>query len=287
MSESVELLVWAVGSMAVLGLVFGVGLVLAARALGAEEDPMVEKIEDRLPGINCGACGYANCEQYARAVAEGEEVDLCVPGGQETAEALAELMGVEVGDVEPMKAVVHCQGGTDNCGSNRFEYVGERDCRAADITSGGPKDCLYGCLGFGSCAAECPDEAISMDWERRLPVIDPDACTGCGVCVKACPRDLISLIPKKYDMFLGCSSHDRGKAVKDICEVGCIACRLCVRKDPNEAIEMEDQLPVLDYEKGDGDFRVAHDVCPMDCFVIQHPERHAVSAGAEAEAQEA
>jgi Na+-translocating ferredoxin:NAD+ oxidoreductase RNF subunit RnfB len=263
--------------MAVLGLLFGLGLVLAARAFTTRQDPRVEHVLDILPGINCGACGYAGCRGYAEAVVDGEKVNLCLPGGPEVAEALADLMGVELGDTVRLRAVVHCQGGRSRCG-DRFEYVGEQDCHAAHITSGGPKACLFGCLGMGSCARACPFDAIAMS-EERLPVIDAEKCTACGVCVETCPRDLISLLPVHDRIYLGCSSHYRGKTVKEICSVGCIACGLCAKRDPHDAIVLEDNLPVLDYEKADGDFTTAAEVCPMDCFVIQG-EPVPVEAGA-------
>jgi Na+-translocating ferredoxin:NAD+ oxidoreductase RNF subunit RnfB len=269
----------AAASMTILGILFGLGLVLAARTFRTGEDPRLQDVVESLPGINCGACGYAGCRQYAEAVVEGEKVNLCIPGGAETATALADIMGVELEDMVEQRAVVHCQGGTDRCG-NRFEYVGEPDCHAAHLTSGGPKACIYGCLGFGSCAEACPFDAITMS-EQRLPVIDPEKCTACGICVKTCPRDLISLLPSRYKIYLGCSSHGKGKAVKDICSVGCIACSLCARKDPHEAIVMQDNLPVLDHQKAGGDFTVAAEVCPMDCFVVE-----AEPAPAEAEPEE-
>jgi Na+-translocating ferredoxin:NAD+ oxidoreductase RNF subunit RnfB len=31
----------------------------------------IRKISDALPGLNCGLCGFGNCGQFARAVAEG------------------------------------------------------------------------------------------------------------------------------------------------------------------------------------------------------------------------
>ncbi len=263
------MVLWAVGSMLVLGVLFGLGLVIAARKFSVEEDPRVGAVEDELPGINCGACGYAGCHAYAEAVVASEDVALCVPGGPEVARTLADLLGVELGAVQKLRAVVHCQGGASRCG-DRFDYAGEQDCRAAHITSGGPKACIYGCLGFGSCAAACPYDAIAMN-EERLPVIDPDKCTACGICVRTCPRDLISLLPYRYNIYLGCSSHDRGKAVSGICPVGCIACRRCVKEDPHEAIEMVDDLPVLDQAKADGEFARAAEVCPMNCFVVEEP----------------
>lgn len=279
MNATLSTALWAAGSMAALGVLFALGLVVVARLFGVERNPLVEKVLAALPGINCGSCAYRGCEAYAEAVAAGADVALCTPGGPDVAQALAALMGVEVGEVRRMRAVVRCQGGRSNC-PERFRYFGEPDCRAAHIISGGPKACPDGCLGFGTCVAACPFGAISMDAER-LPVIEPDACTGCGACIKVCPRRLIGLIPADCHIYLGCSVRGRGKAVKDICSVGCIACGLCAKKDPNGAIEMKDNLPVLDFEKADGDFSVAAEVCPMACFVVEQPGPAGEDVGAE------
>ncbi len=243
----------------------------------------MDRISEVLPGVNCGACGYAGCRSYAEAVVEGEDVALCTVGGPEVASAIAEIMGVEVSELGSKRAVVHCAGGSGTC-EDACTYEGIPDCRVAHITSGGQKACPYGCLGFGTCAEACPFDAITMS-EDRLPVIDPDRCTACGICVRTCPRDLISLLDSRYTIYLACSSHDRGKAVKSICEVGCIACSMCAKKDPNEAITMEDNLPVLDYQKADGNFTVAADVCPMDCFVVEGEaaEKEEVATAAESD----
>jgi len=273
----------AVVSMLVLGVLFGVGLVVAARKLRVDEDPRIERALDALPGVNCSACGYSGCRAYAEAVVGGQEVTLCTAGGLDVAGALAELMGVEVGEMVKMRAVVHCQGGVSQC-PDVFQYVGEQDCRAAHLAAGGPKACIYGCLGFGTCAEACPYNAITMS-EERLPVVDPQKCTGCGICVRTCPRGLISLLPAHYGTYLGCSSHYRGKSVKDVCSVGCIGCGLCAKKDPHGAIQMVDNLPVLDFEKAGGDFAVAAEVCPTGSFAVEErspPEP--VAAGADRQA---
>jgi electron transport complex protein RnfB len=200
-------------------------------------------------------------------VVAGEKVTLCTPGGADVARVLAELMGVEIGEMVKLRAVVHCQGGTSQC-ADTFLYVGEQDCRAAQLTAGGPKACTFGCLGFGTCAAACPYGAITMS-EERLPVIDPDKCTACGICVRTCPRGIISLLPVHCTTYLGCSSHYRGKSVKDVCSVGCIGCGLCAKKDPNGAIEIVDNLPVLDFEKAGGDFAAAAEVCPTHSYFVE------------------
>ena len=266
--------------MLVLGLAFGVCLALASKVFAKDEDPRVERILEALPGANCGGCGYGGCRAYAEAVVNGEKVSLCTAGGQECADALAAIMGVEVTATAKVRAVVHCQGGTGRC-AQRCDYDGVQDCRAANLVSGGPKACIYGCLGIGSCAEACPFDAITMNQER-LPVIDPEKCVACGICTKVCPRGLITLLDINYQTYVACSSRDRGKAVKNICSTGCIACGLCAKKDPNGAVVLEGNLPVLDYEKAGGDFSVAAEVCPMDCFVTGAPgPAPAAAVGAE------
>ena len=55
-----------------------------------------------------------------------------------------------------------------------------------------PKVWYYSnCISCGTCAGECPVEAISEGAERY--VIDADACTECGTCASVCPSEAISL----------------------------------------------------------------------------------------------
>ena len=141
----------AVATMVALGLVFGACLALASRVFAKDEDERIERILEALPGANCGACAYGGCRAYAEAVVGGEKINLCRPGGADVVEALAAIMGVQADTASARRAVVHCQGGTSRC-AEVCDYEGEPDCRAAHITSGGPKACPYGCLGFGTCA---------------------------------------------------------------------------------------------------------------------------------------
>ncbi|HED03821.1 MAG TPA: 2Fe-2S iron-sulfur cluster binding domain-containing protein [Candidatus Fraserbacteria bacterium] len=44
--------------------------------------PSARRLRRRLPGFNCGACGYATCDAYAQALSGGQVVlNLCLPGG--------------------------------------------------------------------------------------------------------------------------------------------------------------------------------------------------------------
>ncbi|HOJ13729.1 MAG TPA: 4Fe-4S binding protein [Deltaproteobacteria bacterium] len=45
------------------------------------------------------------------------------------------------------------------------------------------------CISCGTCAEECPVDAISEGEDKY--VIDPELCTDCGTCAEACPVDAI------------------------------------------------------------------------------------------------
>ena len=75
-------ILWCLIIMGGLGVLFGLGLALASRFFHVKTDPRIEEIAEALPGVNCGACGYAGCDAYAGAVAQGAAPDLCVPGGR-------------------------------------------------------------------------------------------------------------------------------------------------------------------------------------------------------------
>ena len=45
------------------------------------------------------------------------------------------------------------------------------------------------CVAFGSCAYQCPVEAIS-EGEGKY-VIDADVCVSCGSCADQCPVEAI------------------------------------------------------------------------------------------------
>ena len=46
-----------------------------------------------------------------------------------------------------------------------------------------------GCISCGSCADQCPAEAISQGDDQY--VIDADSCLSCGACAEQCPMGAI------------------------------------------------------------------------------------------------
>jgi RnfABCDGE-type electron transport complex B subunit len=257
-------------SLGGIGLAFGLILALASKVFYVEVDPRIDQVEGVLPGAQCGACGQPGCSPYAEAVVKGEmEPNLCKPGGPSVARAVAEILGVEVGEITPMVAVTRCKGGLREA-IQRAEYDGIEECNAAALVSGGPKGCVYGCLGFASCVVACPFDAMAMS-DNGLPVVFEEKCTGCGSCVAPCPRGIMELVPRDQQVYLGCVSQDRGKDVKAVCNVGCQGCKACTKPKwtPSGKVTMQGNIPVIanDWE----DFNTAIAKCPGKAFMVRAP----------------
>ncbi len=231
-------------------ILFGLAVAMTAilgwanRAFHVAVDPRIDQINEALPGANCGACGYVGCGEYAEALMDPEvEVNRCPVGGEGCASAIAAILGRETGKSWPVRPVIHCAARYPQR-LQRRTYDGETTCRSANII-GGVQGCTYGCLGFGDCQRICPFDAIHVI--NGLAVVDYEACVGCGKCAKICPRHIISMTPFKTEriMAVTCSNQDFGKAVTEVCLVGCIGCKMCVKT--NEWLDMDGNLPTVDY----------------------------------------
>ena len=78
-------ILWAVLVLLGIGLLFGLGLAIAAVILHVKEDERIEEVAKRLPNYNCGSCGYAGCKSMAEAIVTGKEQNLkkCKPGKED------------------------------------------------------------------------------------------------------------------------------------------------------------------------------------------------------------
>ena len=238
----------AAAVVGILGILIGIFLGIASEKFKVEVDEKEILVRNELPGNNCGGCGYAGCDALAKAIAAGQaEVGACPVGGASTAEKIGAIMGVAGGTAEKKVAFVKCKGTCDKT-KVQYNYYGVDDCKKVSVVPGaGEKACTYGCMGYGSCVKACAFDAIHV--VDGVAVVDKEKCVACGKCVSSCPNHLIELVPYKAEHLVQCSSHDKGKDVKSVCESGCIGCTLCTKQCEFDAIHMEDNLAVIDYEK--------------------------------------
>lgn len=161
-------LLWALLAIGVLALGFGAVLGYAAIRFKVEGDPLVEQIDSVLPQTQCGQCGYPGCKPYAEAIANGDEINKCPPGGEATIKQLAELMGVEA---KPLDAA----HGTEDV--KKVAFIREDEC-----------------IGCTKCIQACPVDAI-LGAAKQMHTVIVDECTGCDLCVDPCPVDCIDMVP--------------------------------------------------------------------------------------------
>jgi electron transport complex protein RnfB len=134
------------------------------------KEELIEKINGLLPQTQCEECGFKGCLPYAAAIAEKKEtIDKCAPGGIETLQALAVLLGE---DPKP------------------FEKIVKERYRAPSIAFIEEESCI-GCV---KCIKACPVDAI-VGASKEIHTIISDMCTGCELCVPLCPTDCIVMLP--------------------------------------------------------------------------------------------
>ena len=233
--------------IAAIGNVVSAGLVFTGKKFAVQVDEKEVAVREKLPGNNCGACGFAGCDALAAAIAKGEApVNACPVGGAPVAQEIGDIMGATAGVLERKVAFVACRG-TCDVTKNQGNYFGHKDCRTVALSGLNVTDCNWGCLGFGSCAEVCPEQAITI--QNGVAVVNRKRCVSCGLCAKACPRGLISLIPESRIIRVQCSNRDKGPVVRKVCSAGCIGCGLCVKQCEHDAIEFDGTLARINPEK--------------------------------------
>lgn len=231
-------------------------LYVCSRKFAVREDPRIARVSAVLPQANCGGCGFPGCSGMADALvraADGGSLEglNCPVGGAAVMDKVAGLLGMAATNVEPVVAVVRCNGTCENR-PQTAEYCGLRTCAAMNVCSAGETACGYGCLGCGDCVDACQFGAVSINPETGIAEVDEELCTGCGSCVKACPRHIIELRrkgPKGRRVYVSCVSHDKGPAAKKACAAACIGCGKCEKECPFGAITVEGNLAYIDPQK--------------------------------------
>ena len=238
----------AIAVLLALALLFAVLLGAANQRWQVDVPLQLRQLQDAMPGANCGGCGFVGCGEYAEAIFRGKaQPMLCPVGGAAVARRVAAIMGFEMAETTPMRAIVHCNADYDGR-LGRADYRGEATCGAANMVAG-VQGCAFGCLGFGDCFEACKFDALEI--VNGLARISYDRCTGCGACAAVCPRRIISMVPFKSRRMAAvlCSNKDPGRLVRGVCTTGCIACRMCVKL--NDTFLVADNLARVDYARYD------------------------------------
>jgi len=262
--------------LAVIGCVAGIILVIASKVMHVPVDQTVLDVRDALPGANCGACGFAGCDDYAAALVKDPKVlpTLCTPGGGFVASAISRILGVEAGEVIPQKAFIKCQGNAKNK-DKVIKYTGLKTCVAEKQFYGGQWSCSQGCLGMGDCVRVCPYGALEM--VNNLPVVHKDLCVGCGLCAKECPNKIIVIRNEDTKVYVACSSRYAGKKAMTACKTACIGCKKCEKACVKfNAIKVENNLPIIDHDACVGCGLCAKE-CPTGAILVQRKKNKKVS----------
>ncbi len=151
-----------------LGAVFGSLLGFAAVKFKAEGNPVVDQINDILPQTQCGQCGYPGCRPYAEAIAGGEAINRCPPGGEATIAQLANLLDMEALPLDEEHGVEQA--------APVVAYIREEEC-----------------IGCTKCIQACPVDAI-LGAAKYMHTVIASECTGCDLCVEPCPVDCIDML---------------------------------------------------------------------------------------------
>ena len=77
-----------------LGAFSALLLVITRDRLEPKTTSLITLINSQLPQTQCAQCGYPGCKPYAEAIADGEAINRCPPGGEQTITALANLLGL-------------------------------------------------------------------------------------------------------------------------------------------------------------------------------------------------
>ena len=261
--------------LGIVGIIAAIVLYVVAKKFHVYEDPRIADVEEHLPGANCGSCGYSGCHAFAVACSQATSLDgLNCPGaGSESMAKIADILGLTAVAAVPQIAVVRCNGSCENR-EHYNRYDGVHSCSIEASLYAGETDCVYGCLGCGDCVSACPYDALHMNDETGLPVVDVEKCVGCGRCVDACPRGVMQLADDPGDhvpAFVACNNHDKGGVAMKECKVSCIGCTKCAKVCPTGAAKITAFLSDIDSSVCTG-CGACIEACPRKCIAKIRPE---------------
>ena len=191
-------------ALLLLALFCGLMLAYVAQKFPQENKPLIEQINALLPQTQCAQCGYPGCRPYAKAIAQGDAINKCPPGGEQTISLLANLLDQE-------KVALDSNYGQQ--GPVKKAVIREQDC-----------------IGCTFCIQACPVDAI-VGAAQQMHTVIADECTGCELCLPPCPVDCIDLI--------ALPEPELPLPTKSLSEQACIRCGLCVDACPVDLLPQQ------------------------------------------------
>jgi len=189
------------------GIGAGIGALLAflAGRFRRETDPVIDNINAILPQTQCGQCGYPGCKPYAEAIAAGEAINKCPPGGDTTIAELANLLNLDVIALDTSHGFEEVR---------KVAFIREEEC-----------------IGCAKCIPACPVDAI-VGANKYMHTVISQECTGCDLCVEPCPVDCIDMIPATMTY--------PPADLSQLAEADpCINCGLCIDECPVQLLPHE------------------------------------------------
>lgn len=161
----ISLLLWLGGALFIVGTLLSMLRSLTDSKVSSDQ----KRLENVLPNMNCGQCGYPSCNAYAEAlVAQKAPCNLCHPGGPEISKNIATVLGLQV-------------PASIDFDSSLFMP------RQVALIHGSE------CNGCDKCKRHCSVDAIEGSM-KSIHYINAEYCIGCGECVEFCPQKCIEML---------------------------------------------------------------------------------------------
>ena len=109
------------------------------------------------------------------------------------------------------------------------------------------------CIGCGECINECPVDCIEL--EIPSPIHINDTCVFCGKCVDICQFKAIKLgeeyfmVENNKIFFVRDLLRGSREGEIDYDVDACMACGVCVKKCPTNALKLEKDEIIVDQDK--------------------------------------